>query len=476
MLDATVVNIALPSIGRDLGADLAGLQWTVNAYTLTLAALILLGGSLGDRYGRRRVFVVGVVWFAVASLLCAVVPTVTMLVLARAFQGVGGALLAPASLAIIVSVFAEADRPRAIGAWSGLGGIVAAAGPFLGGYLVSTAGWRWIFLLNVPLAVVVVVLAWVRVPETSDPAACPGLDVTGAVLGALALAGVTYALIAAGERGPTAPVTAVGVGGLVAFVAFLGVERRSRNPMLPLGLFASRQFSAANAVTFLVYAALGGVFFFLVLDLQVVAGFSALAAGAALLPVTVLMLAGSAASGALAQRIGPRLPMTVGPAVSAAGVLLLLRVDAEAGYLTDVLPAMVVFGTGLVVTVTPLTTAVLAAVPSRFAGLASGVNNAVARTAGLLAVTVLPVIAGLSGAGYADPARFAQGFQVAVLACALLLGAGAVLAAALVRAEPVPVPARGAGAARSRSHCAVDATPLAPAHEPVGAKVGNISD
>lgn len=426
LLDATVVNVALPTLGRELDADLGDLQWTVNAYVLMLAALILLGGSLGDRFGRRRVFVVGALWFGVASLLCGLAPSVEALIAARALQGVGAALLTPGSLALIQACFVPADRARAVGAWSGLGGIAAAVGPFVGGLLVEVS-WRLVFLINLPLCVVVVVVALRHVPESRDPQANPRIDVAGALLGALGLAGVTYALVSAGGRGASVTVLTTGLVGLAGLVAFLSVERRSAHPMLPLGVFASRQFTAGNAVTFAVYAALGGVFFLLVVQLQVVAGFSPLAAGTSLVPITVLMLVLSPRAGALSARTGPRLPMTVGPLLCAVGVLLLRRVDADAGYLTDVLPGVVVFGLGLSATVAPLTVTVLAAAPDRLAGVASGVNNAVARTAGLLAVAVLPLAAGLPGPD--DPVGFDRGFDRAMLLAAALLAVGGVVSA-----------------------------------------------
>jgi len=454
LLDSTVVNIALPTLGRELGADFADLQWTVNAYVLTLAALILLGGSLGDRFGRRRVFVVGAVWFGIASLLCGLAPDVEALIAARALQGVGAALLTPGSLALLQASFTPDDRARAVGAWSGLGGIAAAIGPFVGGLLVEVS-WRLVFLINLPLCAVVLVVALRHVPESRDPAAPPGVDVLGAALGALGLAGVTYALVAAGEQGASTSVLVTAAAGLLALVAFVVVERRSRHPMMPVEVFGSRQFSAANLVTFAVYAALGGVFFLLVLHLQVVAGFSPLAAGTALLPVTASMLLLSSRAGALAGRIGPRLPMTVGPLLCAGGTLLMRGIGADAGYLTDVLPAVLVFGLGLSATVAPLTVTVLAAAPLRHAGVASGVNNAVARTAGLLAVAVLPLLAGLTGTDV--PAAFAQGFDAAMLLSAGLLVAGSAVAAVAISDEEVR--ARRRRPEQSR-HCAVDGPPL----------------
>lgn len=450
MLDATVVNVALPAMGTDLGAGLDGLQWTLNGYTLTLAAFILLGGSLGDRFGRRRVFVAGTIWFAVASLLCGLAPNLGALVAARALQGVGGALLTPGSLAMIAAAFEGDERGRAIGIWSGLGGIAGAAGPFVGGWLVAHVGWRWVFLINLPLAAVVVWVAQRHVAETRDEGAAQHLDIAGAALGALGLAGTTWALVHAGDAGVTRATVAAGVAGVLALLAFVLVERRSRQPMLPLSLFASPQFSAANAVTFLVYAALGGVFFLLVMHLQLVAGFSPLLAGASLLPVTAIMLTLSGTAGALSERIGPRWPMALGPLVSAAGLLLLRGVGPGASYLRDVLPGVVVFGLGLSLTVAPLTTTVLAAAEARFAGIASGVNNAVARTASLLAVAVLPLVAGMRGDDWRAPDRFAGGFRDAMAACAALLAAGGVLAAVVIRKPAV----RRAPAAQ-RPHCGV---------------------
>ena len=436
LLDGTVVNVALPALGRDLDADFAGLQWTVNGYLLSLAALILLGGSLGDRFGRRRLFVIGTVWFGVASLLCGLAPDVRTLVAARVLQGIGGALLTPGSLALLQASFARADRGRAIGAWSGLGAVAAALGPFLGGVVVEVS-WRWVFLLNVPLCAAVVAVALRHVPESSDPDAARSVDVAGAVLGALGLAGVTYALIALGEEGRTAVAAVTGGVGVLLLVAFVLVERRLREPLLPPDIFASRQFTAVNVVTFTVYAALSGFFLLLVVHLQVVAGYSPLASGVALVPVTLAMALLSSRSGALAARRGPRLQMTAGPLLMAAAVLLLSRVGTGASYVVDVLPGVLLFGLGLATTVAPLTTTVLAAAPDRHAGLASGVNNAVARTAGLLAVAVIPVAAGIGGTDYQDPELFAPGFRTAAYVMAGLLVLGGVLAAVTVEDEVV---------------------------------------
>jgi EmrB/QacA subfamily drug resistance transporter len=427
-LDGTVVNVALPTIGRDLGVSASGLQWILNGYLLSLASLILLGGSLGDRYGRRRVFVLGVGLFATASLLCAVAPGSGLLIAARLLQGIGGALLTPASLAMIEATFRPVDRARAIGAWSGLTGVAAALGPLLGGYLVDAVSWRAVFLINLPIGILVVLAAYRHAPETRDPTATGRIDVPGPVLVALGLAGTTYALIEVPGLGWSATVIGSAAVGIAALVAFVLVERRSSHPMLPLSVFASRQFTAANLVTFVVYAALAGVFFLLVAFLQIAMGYSAIAAGAASLPVTALMLIFSARAGALAQRIGPRIPLSTGPLVIAAGLLLMTRISPGDTYLSSVLPAVVVFGGGLTLVVAPVTATVLAAVDARHAGIASGINNAVARVGGLLSVAVLPLVAGLTGDGFLDPEVMAGGFRIAMAICAALAAAGGALA------------------------------------------------
>jgi EmrB/QacA subfamily drug resistance transporter len=426
-LDGTVVNVALPEIGRDLDASTSALQWILNGYLLTLASLILLGGSLGDRYGRRRIFVLGTGIFTFASLLCAIAPNAEALVGARLLQGIGGALLTPGSLAMIESTFRPGDRARAIGAWSGLGGVATALGPLLGGYLVDAVSWRAIFLINLPLGLFVIAMAARHVPETKDESASGPLDGRGAALAALGLAGTTYALIQAPE-GMSAAVVVAGAVGIAALVAFLMTERSSPNPMMPLGMFSSRQFSAANLVTFVVYAALSGVFFLLVSFLQITLGYSAIEAGAASLPVTGLMLLFSARSGALAQRIGPRIPLTVGPLVIAAGMLLMATIGPGDDYVTGVLPSVLVFGAGLTLVVAPVTATVLAAADDHRAGIASGINNAVSRVGGLLAVAILPLIAGLTGESFYDPVAMEDGFGTAMIACAVLAALGGVLA------------------------------------------------
>ena len=439
MIDSTVVNVALDRIGSELDAGFTGLQWTVNAYALSLAALILLGGSLGDHLGRRRVFLIGVIWFAAASALCGLAPDIGTLIAARALQGVGGALLTPGSLALISASFHGTDRAAAIGAWSGLGGVAGAIGPFLGGWLVEWS-WRAVFLINVPLAALIIAVALRHVPESRDTEAAAGLDVSGTVLATLGLGATTYGLTGLGERGPAVDLVVALAVGVLALAAFVVVERRSPHPLVPPSLFADKVFTAINVATLLIYGALGVVFFLLVLELQTVAGFSPLAAGTAMLPVTVIMLLLSARSGALAGRIGPRLQLVVGPLISAAGLLLLLRIDQDATWLGHVLPAVVVFGLGLAATVAPLTSTVLNAAPDRYAGSASGVNNAVARAAGLLSVAVIPGLAGITGTDYADPTVFDTGFRMAIVICAALLVLAAVVALVTVGRRPEPAP------------------------------------
>ncbi|WP_374538937.1 MFS transporter [Micromonospora aurantiaca (nom. illeg.)] len=451
-LDSTVVNVALPRLGAELDATVAGLQWTVNGYLLMLAAFVLLGGALGDRFGRRRVFLLGVVWFAVASVLCGLAQDTGWLVAARFLQGAGGALLTPGSLSVLQASFHPDDRGRAIGTWSGLSGVSTALGPLLGGWLIDTLSWRWIFFVNLPLAVGVVLAALRWVPESRDEEVSRTgggrrrFDVAGALLGALALGGVTYALIDAPARGLDSPAVLVAaVLGVVAVVVFVLVERRRGDTaMLPTGLFSSRLFSVLNVFTVVVYAALGGFTFFLAVYLQNVVGWSALLTGLATVPMTVLLLVGSPRAGALSARIGPRLPLTVGPVIAAVGLLLLRRVGPGASYWVDVLPGVALFGAGLTLVVAPLTTSVLGAVSDRFAGVASGFNNAASRAGGLLAVAALPLLVGLSGTGYEQKGALADAYRGALAWCAGLLLAGAVLAAVLIHR-----PGRGEGRAPS---------------------------
>jgi EmrB/QacA subfamily drug resistance transporter len=463
-LDATVVGIALPAIGRDFGVGVDALQWVFNAYTLTLAGLLLLGGSLGDRYGRRRIFVFGVVWFGIASLLCGLAPDAAVLIAARALQGIGAALLTPGSLALLQASFVPADRPRAIGAWSGLGGVATAVGPFVGGWLIAAVSWRLIFAINLPLTLAVVLIAVRHVPESRAPGPHGRLDVAGALTVTAGLTGLTYGLIEGPAAGWASPAV---IGSLIAGVALLAafvvVESRAADPLLPPGIFSSVQFSAANAVTFVVYAALGGVLFLLPVVLQVVSGYSPLAAGTALLPVTALMLALSSRSGALAARIGPRLQMSVGPVVIAAGLAMLGGIGPGGTYLTVVLPAVLVFGLGLAINVAPLTATALSAAPAEHAGMASAVNNDVARAAGLIAVAVLPALAGITGDTYLHADALASGFRTAVLIAAGLCVVGGALAALTIR-NPATTPAAVRQLA-GQSHCALGGPPLRPADE-----------
>jgi EmrB/QacA subfamily drug resistance transporter len=435
-LDGTVVNVALRTIGEDLDASLAELQWITNGYLLSLSSLILLGGSLGDRFGRRRIFVIGTIWFAVASLLCGIAPNPEVLIAARVLQGIGGALLTPGSLAMIQGAFAHEDRAPAIGAWSGLTSVAGAIGPFLGGGLIEYADWRWIFLINPPLAALTVYIALRYVPETRDPNASSHFDFIGAFLAAAALGGTTYALI---EWGGTAAWIAAVVG-VAAAVGFVAVEARERQPMLVLGIFRDRTFSAANVMTLLVYGALGAVSFFVTIELQTVSGYGALAAGAAFVPTTIVMLALAQRGGRLGMRIGPRIPMTFGPVILAVSVLLMLRIGPNVSYVPDVLPGVFVFGLGLSLMIAPLTATVLAAAPDEHAGIASGVNNAVARAGPLLAVAALPIAVGLHGAEYADPAAFDDSYRMAMVICAIVLAVGGLVSWLTIQNEVLAEP------------------------------------
>ncbi len=421
ILDGTVVNIALRRIGADLDASLVELQWISNGYLVSLAALILVGGALGDRYGRRRVYLLGVAAFAAASALCAFAQSPFQLVLFRVIQGVAAALLTPGALALIQGSFRRVDRPAAIGTWAGASGIAVAIGPFLGGFLVENAGWRWVFAINLPLCALVLLLG-LRIPESLDADAPRRFDHRGALSGIVVLGVTTYLLTSWRELSTGLLVAGVvlAVGAAAAFVAF---ERRP-GAMAPLSMWSSRVFSAANLMTLLVYGALGAVLFFLVLQLQVSTGYGATAAGVATVPVSVIMLLLSARLSVLAARTGPRLPMTVGPLVCAAGVYLLSGVDRDTTYWTGVFPGIVVFALGLVALVSPLTVAVLAAVPGNRSGVASGVNNAVARTGSLLAVAALPAVVGLTGTDYSDPALLTAGYERALLLAAAMLVLG----------------------------------------------------
>ena len=396
-VDSTVVNVALPAIADDLGGGLAGQQWTSNAYLVTLSSLLLIGGSLGDLFGERRVFALGVAGFGVTSIFCALAPTIELLVLARALQGVCGALLTPAALAVIVAVFPPDERGKAVGAWTAWGGIGTLLGPVIGGQLVDTASWRWIFAINVPIVLVTMFLTLRVVPTGRPRPADARVDVLGAALCALGLAGITFGLIEQPLQGFGDPMVFVpfAVGALL-FAGFIAWEARAPHPMLPLELFRRHNFAFGNVETFSMYAGLGLLFFFLVLFLQQVAGYSALAAGTAGLPVTLVMFLLSTRFGMLADRHGPRFFMGVGPLVAAAGLASFLRLDADVNYLTDLLPGLLLFGLGLSITVAPLTAAVLADADEHNAGIASGVNNAIARAAGLVAIAAVGALVAAS--------------------------------------------------------------------------------
>ncbi|MCW2602103.1 MAG: drug resistance transporter, EmrB/QacA subfamily [Pseudonocardiales bacterium] len=425
-LDGTIATVATDRIGQDFDAGFGSLQWVLNGYTLPLASLILLGGSLGDRLGRRRIYLLGIVWFVAASVLCALAPSIEVLIAARALQGVGAALLTPGSLAILSASIAPDDRAKAVGAWSGLTGVAGAIGPFVGGWLVENASWRWAFAINIPLGAAVVLFTLRFVPESSAEKHAH-IDGPGVLLTALGLGGLTLGLTLGGERWsvPAIGLTAVGAAALVAFVLS---QRGRRDPLVPLSLFADRTFTGTNLMTFATYGALAVIFFTFPLALQVAAGYGPLAAGIASLPITVLLLILSARAGALATRIGPRLQLTAGPLVASAGALLLLRVHrGHNNYLLDVAPGVVVFGIGLAALVAPLTAAVMGAAPADLVGTASGINNAVSRAAGLLTIAVLPSFAGLAGEAYRDPATMIAGFRTILLICAGLLAAGGLI-------------------------------------------------
>jgi EmrB/QacA subfamily drug resistance transporter len=432
-IDSTVVAVALPAIGRNLHASFQALQWTVTSYTLTLAALILLAGSLSDRWGRRRVFLVGLGWFTLASVLCAAAPGIGWLIAARAVQGIGGALMTPASLAIIEAAFRPGDRTRAIAIWAGFSGVSAAIAPFLGGWLLEAGSWRAIFLINVPVAAVTAWTTLRHVPESRDTSASGSVDWLGALACAAALATITYAILVLPGAGVTSPEFAAAAAlAVVSSAAFVVTERRGSHPMLPPAIFAPVQFRAANAVTFVVNGALGGFAFVFIPALEIVAGYSPVVAGSALVPVTVVTLLLSGASGRLAQRIGPRLPIMAGCLLCAVAALLAVRIGAHAGYWTAVFPPAVLFGLGLASLIPPLTASAMNSAPDSLAGLASGVNNAVARVAGLLWIAALPPITGLTGAAYTDPARFRSSFAQISWICAAAFACAAALAATFI--------------------------------------------
>ena len=458
-LDDTVVTLALPTIERELGAGLSGLQWILNGYLVVLGSLILLGGRFGDVFGRRKILTAGLAVFAGASALAALAPSIELLIAARSMQGVGAALMIPSSLAIITATFRQQDQGQAIGVWSALTAFAVASGPLLGGWLVDAASWRWVFLINLPLAAGAIAAALRYVPETRDEAESGHLDLLGGLLAIVALALLTFAPVQGGELGWDHPlVLGTLAGGVILMAVFLGVESRSPHPMLPLGVFRIRQFTGANLATLALYAAIDALFFLSVLQLQTQIGYSALEAGFSLVPVTVLLVVLSPYAGKLASRIGPRLPMTFGPLVMALGFLMVARITPDstsptaASYFGVVLPAMFVFGLGLAATVAPLTTAALTALDDRRAGLASGVNTAVARVAGLIGIALIPVFAGVAGTEELSAAGFSDGFQRAMWIAAGLSVTSAALSFSLIR---------GGRAADVEDLAAVEQTPPA---------------
>jgi EmrB/QacA subfamily drug resistance transporter len=444
-IDGSIVNVALPAIEQDLGGGLSAQQWVSNAYLLTLGSLILIGGSVGDIYGERRVFTIGLGAFGIFSVACALSPTIEVLIAARAMQGAAAALMVPSSLAIIVAAFGPSERGAAIGSWTAWGGIAAIVGPLAGGVIVDQASWRWIFALNVPLVLGTLALVLAAVPVTPRTTG-RRVDFLGAALCAVGLAGIVFALIEQPHYGWTSPAIVIPlVAGLFAFAAFLGYERRADAPMLELELFSRRNFAIGNAETLAMYAGLAILFFFLTIFLQQVAGYSALESGLTIVPVTLVMFALSRRFGALADRYGPRLFMGAGPLISAVGILLLLRTGLETDYVTDLLPGLLVFSLGLSLTVAPLVATVLADADESDAGIASAINNAIARVAGLVGVSVVGVVvsSALVGDTFAANDESVTAFHQAVVICAILVAAGGVLGAVGIVNPRRAVGARG---------------------------------
>ncbi len=429
-IDATIVNVALPSIVDDLGGGLSAQQWVSNAYLLALGSLILIGGSLGDIYGERRIFALGVGLFGVFSIATALAPTIDFLIVARAFQGAAAALLTPASLAIIVAAFHERERGPAIGAWMAWGAVAGVIGPLAGGLIVDQLTWRWVFALNIPVVIATLVLIRAGVPKSAH-VANRRVDYLGASLCTLGLGGVVFAFIEQPHYGWSAITLVPLAGGIAALAAFVQYERRAPQPMLKLDLFMRRNFAIGNLQTLTMYGGLAILFFFLVIYLQQVAGYSALKSGLATLPTTLTMFALSKRFGALADRYGPRFFMGAGPMIAAAGILLLLPTGIHVSYVRDLVPALLVFSLGLAMTVSPLTAAVLADADDSDAGIASAVNNAVARIAGLLAVSFMGIVVSsrLVGDTFAPNSESVAAFHVVLVICAVLVAAGGVIGA-----------------------------------------------
>lgn len=451
-LDTTAVNVALPTIGETLGADFAQFQWILNGYFLTLAAFVLVAGALGDVYGRRRIFLAGVVLFALASLPCGLAPDPDLLIAFRVLQGLGGALLIPTSLAIIQTAFRPEDRGRAIGTWAAFSSIWSLAGPILGGWLIEAVSWRAIFLINPVLAAPVLWVAVRYVPRVVPPRGRRP-DVSGAATAVVGLAGVVFALIEGPERGWDRPAVPAAAGlGVLALIAFVLIERRRADPMLPLGLFRVRGFAVANAITFLLYGVMASVFFLFTLQLQRVLGYSAFEAGAAAAPVTVMMFFVSPRAGWLADRFGPRRPLAGGLVVVAAGVAMLSGMAAGDTYLTGVMPGILVTGLGIGLSVPTVTTAAMGSLADRHGGLAAGVNNAMARTAQLLGIPLLPLAAGLSGIDRVAGATFSAGFARAMwIASAAVAFASVIALVALPQSAGHPPRAEGRAPSPERS-------------------------
>ncbi len=443
-IDGTIVNVALPAIQADLGGGLQSQQWIANAYMLTLGSLILLGGSLGDIYGKRRIFAIGVGAFGALSLLCAVAPTSETLIAARALQGAAGALLAPSSLAIIVAAFDEGQRGKAIGSWTAWGGIAIIVGPLVGGLIVDHASWRWIFAINVPLVLLTLVLVRSAVADTVKVRR--KVDLVGAGLAALGLATIVFGLIEQPHFGWASPVT-IGTlaGGAVLLAAFVGYEKRASHPMLRLDLFRRRNFALANLETLSMYAGISILFFFVFIFLQQVAGYSAVKAGLTTIPSTLIMFLLSRRMGALADRYGPRLFLSAGPLLASAGILLFLRTGIETSYVADLLPALIVFSLGLTMTVAPLTATVLADADVDDAGIASAINNAIARCAGLIGISAIGAVVSsrLPGDTFAPNSGSVAAFHVAIVICATLVAAGGVIAFLGIRDPARAVSAEG---------------------------------